>query len=65
MKLINGTELLVQPSGELWKKIRIELKENVDTRDKDLAHIKEWLKKQPHLPNEWGKLIGMFGFIIT
>lgn len=48
------SELLVQPSGELSKKIRIELKEDIETRDKDLATIKEWLRKQPHLPNEWG-----------
>lgn len=52
MKL-EGKELLVQPSGEIWKKIRVELNEDVTTRDKDLAHIKEWLKKQPHLPDEW------------
>lgn len=47
------SELLVQPSGELSKRIRIELKEDIETRDKDLATIKEWLRKQPHLPNEW------------
>ncbi|KPJ11638.1 Alpha-tocopherol transfer protein-like [Papilio machaon] len=44
---------LVQPSGELWKKIRVELNEDVNTRDQDLAAIKEWLRKQPHLPDEW------------
>ncbi|VVC98504.1 unnamed protein product [Leptidea sinapis] len=44
---------LVQPSGELWKKIRVELNEDVNTRDRDLQHIKEWLRKQPHLPDEW------------
>ncbi|CAH0713572.1 unnamed protein product, partial [Brenthis ino] len=44
---------LVQPTGEMWKKIRVELNEDVNTRDQDLAAIKEWLKKQPHLPNEW------------
>lgn len=46
-------ELLVQPSGELWKAIRVELKEDVATRDRDLATIKDWLKKQPHLPDDW------------
>lgn len=45
---------LVQPTGELWKKIRVELNEDLNTRDKDLAAIKDWLKKQPHLPDEWG-----------
>ncbi|XP_045516586.1 alpha-tocopherol transfer protein-like [Pieris brassicae] len=44
---------LEQPAGEMWKKIREELNENVDTRDKDLEHIKEWLKKEPHLPDEF------------
>ncbi|CAK1590114.1 unnamed protein product [Parnassius mnemosyne] len=44
---------LVQPSGELWKKIRVELNEDVNTRYQDLAAIKEWLRKQPHLPDEW------------
>lgn len=32
------------------KQIRIELNENVTTREKDLEAIKEWLAKQPHLP---------------
>ncbi|XP_022131088.1 alpha-tocopherol transfer protein-like [Pieris rapae] len=44
---------LVQPSGEIWEKIRVELKEDVNTRDRDLQHMKDWLKKQPHLPDEW------------
>ncbi|XP_048482244.1 alpha-tocopherol transfer protein [Plutella xylostella] len=44
---------LVQPSGEMWKKIRVELNEDVNTRDSDLQHIKDWLRKQPHLPDEW------------
>ncbi|CAF4916291.1 unnamed protein product [Pieris macdunnoughi] len=44
---------LEQPAGEMWKKIREELNENVETRDKDLEHIKEWLKKEPHLPDEF------------
>ena len=48
-------ELLEQPAGELWKSIRVELKEDVTTRDRDLAAIREWLKKQPHLPDDWGK----------
>ncbi|BET01458.1 SEC14 [Nesidiocoris tenuis] len=41
---------LVQPSPEMQVKIREELKENVETRDSDLEHIKNWLKMQPHLP---------------
>ncbi|XP_076749007.1 alpha-tocopherol transfer protein-like [Xylocopa sonorina] len=42
--------LLVQPSGEMAKQIRAELNENETTRDKDVEIIKEWLAKQPHLP---------------
>lgn len=42
--------LLIQPSEEMSKQIRVELNENVATRDKDLEIIKEWLAKQPHLP---------------
>lgn len=46
---------LEQPTGEMWQKIREELNENQATKDQDLAHIKEWLKQEPHLPDEFGK----------
>lgn len=53
---VNDTKMtLEQPSGEMWQKIREELNEKADTKDQDLAHIKEWLKKEPHLPDEFGK----------
>ncbi|KYN01698.1 hypothetical protein ALC62_07527 [Cyphomyrmex costatus] len=42
--------LLIQPTEEMSKQIRVELNENIATRDKDLEMIKEWLTKQPHLP---------------
>ncbi|KZC10617.1 Alpha-tocopherol transfer protein-like [Dufourea novaeangliae] len=42
--------LLIQPSEEMSKQIRVELNEDVTTRDKDVEIIKEWLAKQPHLP---------------
>lgn len=42
--------LLIHPTEEMSKTIRQELNENVETRDKDLQTIKEWLSKQPHLP---------------
>lgn len=45
---------LVQPNADLQVLIRKELCEDVNTRDSDLAHIKEWLAKQPHLPDTWG-----------
>lgn len=47
--------LLIQPSPELQLSIRKELNEDVNTRDSDLQAIKDWLLKQPHLPDTWGK----------
>lgn len=44
---------LVQPSPEMQIHIRKALNEDVDTRQSDLEHIKEWLTKQPHLPDTW------------
>lgn len=45
---------LVQPSTEMQLHIRSELNEDIATRDKDLEHIKEWLRLQPHLPKFQG-----------
>lgn len=42
--------LLVQPTEEMSKFIQVELNENPATREKDVEAIKEWLIKQPHLP---------------
>ncbi|KAL1122642.1 hypothetical protein AAG570_002969 [Ranatra chinensis] len=42
---------LVQPTEEMQTKIRVDLNEDVTTRDKDLEHIKQWLHRQPHLPH--------------
>lgn len=42
--------MLIHPTEEMSRMIREELNENVATRDKDLEIIKEWLSKQPHLP---------------
>ncbi|XP_025831031.1 alpha-tocopherol transfer protein-like [Agrilus planipennis] len=44
---------LIQPSPDMQVMIRKELNENVETRQKDLEHMKDWLKKQPHLPDTW------------
>ncbi|KAK5637981.1 hypothetical protein RI129_012276 [Pyrocoelia pectoralis] len=44
---------LVQPSPELQIFIRKELNEDVDTRENMLETMKEWLAKQPHLPDTW------------
>lgn len=44
---------LVQPSGEMSAKIREELREpDAETFNKDVAAIREWLEKQPHLPKD-------------
>lgn len=32
-----------------------DLNEDPDRREKDIEHIKEWLKKQPHLNARMGK----------
>lgn len=46
---------LVQPSGDIAAKIRGELREpDAETITKDVAAIREWLEKQPHLPKDMG-----------
>ncbi|XP_017785118.1 PREDICTED: alpha-tocopherol transfer protein-like [Nicrophorus vespilloides] len=44
---------LIQPDAAMQVMIRKELNEDVNTRDSDLKHMKEWLAKQPHLPHTW------------
>lgn len=52
---VNGKMTLVQPTVEMQQHIRSELNEDVSTREKDLEHIKEWLRMQPHLPQFQGE----------
>lgn len=56
--MFNNQMTLVQPSGEMSAKIREELREpDADAVVKDIASIREWLEKQPHLPKDMGELI--------
>ncbi|KAJ3652346.1 hypothetical protein Zmor_018321 [Zophobas morio] len=45
--------ILEKPSAQLQMLIRTKCNENVETRNQDLENIKEWLRKQPHLPDTW------------
>ncbi|XP_044260173.1 alpha-tocopherol transfer protein-like [Tribolium madens] len=44
---------LVIPDEEQQKVVRAALNEDVNTRQRDLEAIKEWLRKEPHLPDTW------------
>ncbi|GJQ80642.1 hypothetical protein Trydic_g9227 [Trypoxylus dichotomus] len=44
---------LVQPNEEMQAFVRKQLNEDLNTRESDLQAIKEWLAKQPHLPDTW------------
>lgn len=47
---------LVQPCGEMSLKIREELREpDTNAIERDVAAIREWLQRQPHLPKDIGK----------
>lgn len=45
---------LVQPSGAMSAQIRQELREpdSVDDINKDVLAIRDWLSRQPHLPQD-------------
>lgn len=48
---------LVQPTPDMRVFIRQELREpeNPEDIEKDVAAIREWLNRQPHLPKDMGK----------
>lgn len=63
---------LVQPSAEMSVSIRAELREpeNAEDIEKDIASIREWLSRQPHLPKDMGNksnisFVFFFKLIIT
>lgn len=49
---------LVQPTADMSVFIRQELREpeNPDAIEKDVATVREWLSRQPHLPKDIGKI---------
>lgn len=54
---------LVQPTPDMRVFIRQELREpeNPEDIEKDVASIREWLSRQPHLPQD----MGMVFFLAT
>lgn len=48
---------LIQPTPDMSVFIRQELREpeNPEDIEKDVAAIREWLNRQPHLPKDMGK----------
>lgn len=48
--------ILLDTGKSIMFDINKEYKRNPDLKKEDVEHIKEWISKQPHLPNITGKL---------
>jgi hypothetical protein len=45
------------PTAEQLKRMREEIQEDPDVTQQDLAHLRHWLNKQPHLPHHIGEFL--------
>lgn len=56
---------LVQPTPDMRVFIRQELREpeNPEDIEKDVAAIREWLSRQPHLPQDMGMYLYLYQYM--
>lgn len=55
--LQSGAMALDGPTAEQLKRMREELQEDPEVFKEDLARLRDWLSKQPHLPHHMGKSV--------
>lgn len=48
---------LLPPTVDQQKRIDEELPPDPEMRKRDITAIREWLSKQPHLPNHMGSIL--------
>lgn len=51
---------LLPPTAEQQKRINEEVPTDPEMRKRDVAAIREWLSKQPHLPNHMGLVLFIY-----